>query len=284
MSAYYNEWDPYAAQWLRNLIAAKLIMAGEVDERSIAEVQADDLCGFTRCHFFAGIAGWELALQFAGWPDDRPVWTGSCPCQPFSVAGEGAGFEDKRDLWPTWLKLLCERRPPVVFGEQVAAATLWLDRVFADMEGAEYAVAAAILPACAVDAPHRRDRLWFVADADCPERGAQAKGRRDEPNREDPGREETPGRYQLCDPGIVADADRSNGHWWSGPLQVGRNAIQGKVTPGGDYSRTQWRVKPGLPLLANGVSGRVAKLRAFGNAIVPQVAAEFIAAYLECRP
>jgi DNA (cytosine-5)-methyltransferase 1 len=80
MTAYYNELDPFAAAWLRNLIAAGLIPQGEVDERSIEDVTPNDLAGFRQCHFFAGIGGWPLALRLAGWPDERPVWTGSCPC------------------------------------------------------------------------------------------------------------------------------------------------------------------------------------------------------------
>lgn len=82
MAAYYNEIDPFAASWLRELIKAGCIAPGEVDERSIADVQPADLAGFTQCHFFAGISGWELALRQAGWPDEKPVWTGSCPCFP----------------------------------------------------------------------------------------------------------------------------------------------------------------------------------------------------------
>ncbi|HHG6003289.1 TPA: DNA cytosine methyltransferase [Pseudomonas aeruginosa] len=135
--AYYNEIDPYAAQWLRNLIAAGHIAPGDVDERSIEDVHPDDLKHYTQCHFFAGIGVWSLALRRAGWPDDRPVWTGSCPCQPFSAAGKGAGFDDERHLWPHWHWLIGERRPPVIFGEQVASkdAEPWLDLVQADMEG-----------------------------------------------------------------------------------------------------------------------------------------------------
>ena len=90
MPAYYNEIDPYAAQWLRNLISSGHIAAGDVDERSIVEVRPDDLRGYTQCHFFAGIGVLSHALRLAGWSDDRPVlvWTASLPCQPFSAAGK----------------------------------------------------------------------------------------------------------------------------------------------------------------------------------------------------
>jgi len=122
MTAYYNEIDPYAAQWLRNLIAAGHIAPGDVDERDIRDVRPDELRGYTQCHFFAGIAGWSLALRNAGWPDDRPIWSGSAPCQPFSAAGRGAGASDERHLWPHFHHLIRECRPGVVFGEQVEAA------------------------------------------------------------------------------------------------------------------------------------------------------------------
>ncbi len=119
---YYNEIDPYAAQWLRNLIEAGHIAPGVVDERSIVDVKADDLAGFRQCHFFAGIGVWSYALRLAGWPDDREVWTGSCPCQPFSAAGKQSGMSDERHLWPAWFRLIRECKPAVVFGEQVASA------------------------------------------------------------------------------------------------------------------------------------------------------------------
>ncbi len=132
--AYYNEIDPNAAQWLRNLIAAGHIAPGEVDERSIEDVASDDLRGFTQCHFFAGIGVWSYALRLAGWPDNKPVWTGSCPCQPFSSAGKGAGFDDERHLWPALFHLISERRPELVFGEQVAGVNAWFDLVQTDVE------------------------------------------------------------------------------------------------------------------------------------------------------
>lgn len=139
--AYYNEFDPYAAQWLRNLIAAGHIAPGDVDSRSIEDVRPSELAGYTQCHFFAGIGVWSYALRRAGWADSRPVWTGSCPCQPFSAAGKGNGFSDERHLWPAWFHLISQCLPNVIFGEQVAAADGlgWLDLVQADLEAAGYA-------------------------------------------------------------------------------------------------------------------------------------------------
>ncbi len=182
MTAYYNENDREIAAWLRELIKAGHIAPGDVDERSIEDVLPDDLVGYTQCHFFAGIGGWSYALRLAGWPDDRPVWTGSCPCQPFSAAGKGTGFSDERHLWPAWFHLIEQRRPSVIFGEQVEKAIKhgWLDLVQSDLEGIGYAVAPVGIPAAGIGAPHIRQRLYFVAEtswrkvifsADCDEDG-----------------------------------------------------------------------------------------------------------------
>ncbi|WP_411887371.1 DNA cytosine methyltransferase [Hydrocarboniphaga effusa] len=167
MTAYYNEIEPYAAQWLRNLIDAGHIAPGYVDERSIEDVYPSDLRGFTQCHFFAGIGGWSYALRLAGWGDDRPVWTGSCPCQPFSAAGKGLGFADERHLWPAWFHLVKECKPPVVFGEQVASkdADSWIDLVQGDLEALDYAFGAIPFPSAGVGAPHIRDRIYWMADS-----------------------------------------------------------------------------------------------------------------------
>lgn len=166
-AAYYNEIDPFAAQWLRNLIAGGHIAPGEVDERSIEDVTPDDLRGFTQCHFFAGIGVWSHSLRLAGWPDDKPVWTGSCPCQPFSAAGKGDGFADERHLWPHFFHLISERRPEHVFGEQVASgnANTWFDLVQADLEGMGYAFGLVPFAAAGVGAPHIRERAYWVANA-----------------------------------------------------------------------------------------------------------------------
>jgi DNA (cytosine-5)-methyltransferase 1 len=161
----YNENEPFVAQWLENLIAAQKLPQGRVDRRSIVDIQPDE-CS-SRSHFFAGIGGWPLALRLAGWPERAPVWTGSCPCQPFSQAGRGKGFADERHLWPAWFKLIDDWHPPVIFGEQTAspAGLEWFDAVSADLEGSGYAVQAVDLCASSVGAPHIRQRLYFVAIA-----------------------------------------------------------------------------------------------------------------------
>lgn len=168
MSAYYNEFDPFAAKWLRSLIHAGLILDGEVDERSIEDVHPNDLRPFRQCHFFAGIGGWPHALDLAGFPRDREVWTGSCPCQPLSSAGRQKGHADERHIWPAFHRLIAERRPATVFGEQVASklGREWLAGVRRDLEDAGYACGAANLPAGGFGAPHRRERLFWCGVAD----------------------------------------------------------------------------------------------------------------------
>lgn len=165
MTAYYNEIDPHAAQWLRNLIAAGHIASGDVDERDIRDVRPSEIQGYTQCHFFAGIGIWSYALRNAGWADNRAVWTGSCPCQPFSAAGRGDGVDDVRHLWPHWHHLIGECRPHTVFGEQVASkdGLGWLDLVSSDMEATDYALGAVDTCAAGFGAPHIRQRLYFAA-------------------------------------------------------------------------------------------------------------------------
>jgi len=172
MTAFYNEIDPRSAAALRALISAGEIAAGVVDERSIEDIAPDELSRFTQCHFFAGIGVWSYALRQAGWSDDRPVWTGSCPCQPFSAAGKGGGFADERHLWPAWQWLIEKQRPPILFGEQVKNGG-WIDLVQSDMEAMDYAFGCVPLCAAGVGAPHIRDRAYWVADAEWNEQPRQ---------------------------------------------------------------------------------------------------------------
>jgi len=359
--AYYNEFDPYAAQWLRNLIEAGHIAPGDVDERDMQEVKPDEIKGYTQHHFFAGIGGWSLALRFAGWPDERPVLTGSPPCQPFSSAGKRLGVKDERHLAPHFLSLVAALRPPVVFGEQVAAAVRkdnWLDDLLNALEGEGYATGAIVLPACGVGAPHIRQRLWFTArldDAGCSGRAAGtftqrsvSTGEGGEKAEWSNPREEVGGGCKTsrlddatssrcsptgegaesqawdqtrlrgfergCDSSGMADAgsERRQQEPSSPPSNETQDGAARRVwrEPDSDYEPTghgegcrsgpnhggwnspdwlfcqdgKWRpVESGTFPLAHGVSNRVGRLRAYGNAIVPQVAAEVLKAFMASK-
>ncbi|HTP77738.1 MAG TPA: DNA cytosine methyltransferase [Rhizomicrobium sp.] len=167
MLTLYNEIDSHAAQWLRNLAGSGQIAKGFIDERPLQDIPSVDLFGYDRVHWFAGIGVWDYALRLADWPREREVWTGSCPCQPFSAAGKGEGFADERHLWPYWLHHIRVCRPATIFGEQVAskAGLEWLDLVRSDLEGEGYAFGVSDLCAASIGAPHIRQRLFFVADS-----------------------------------------------------------------------------------------------------------------------
>ena len=318
--AYYNDTDLYCCAWLRNLIKAKLLPDGAVDQRPIQSVTHEDIKVYNQCHFFAGIGGWPYALRLAGWPDDKPVWTGSCPCQPFSVAGKRKGTADPRHLWPDLFRLIRLSHPSIIFGEQVGgtAGRSWLSRVGSDLARETYQWEAVDIPSCSVGAPHIRQRLFWVADSF----GAGLEKRQIKSPREecstikrssDVGgvghtqsneerqpwerkkvyrqKRETRGPSSRRDFCGLGQSDRT------GPLQGEQTSTPTRYrnptdSTGfwGDFDvvscldKKSRRVEPGTFPLAYGIPARVGKLRAYGNAINPILAAEFIKAYLECRP
>lgn len=248
---FYNEIEPYCAQWLRNLIKEGLIADGYVDERSIEDIRPSDLDGFDQCHFFAGIGVWSYALRLAGVADTEPVWTGSCPCQPFSIAAvawERKQFADHRHLWPVWAKLIAAKRPERIFGEQVSSRSglEWFDLVANDLEKEDYAVASAVLPARIV-ADHIRYRQFFTAYSLC--QGWT--------------------RYQHIERLSVSmqKALAFTSHSYLGI----RRALAG------DYTDL-------LPEYDVTVGVERSATKGYGNAIVAQVAAEFIKAAIAAQP
>lgn len=295
---YYNEFNRQKAAWLRHLIEEGEIAHGVVDERSITEVPPEDLAGFAQCHFFAGIGLWSLCLRRAGWPDDRPVWTGSCPCGPFSAAGRRRGFEDERHLWPEWFRLISVRRPDVIFGEQSDQALAWLDLVQSDLEGCCYAVGPAVLPAAGFGGAHERHRIGFVADADNAQWWSDRAPWND-------GQWPTPERVQSH--GHAGNggaehfgqrlADLSSVGWRQEHSDDGRGPFRGTSegwTPGSwssghfDWFRCadeRWRpAEPGTCPLADAHPSRMGRLRGYGDAIDVETFTQLISAYLEVAP
>jgi DNA (cytosine-5)-methyltransferase 1 len=254
MAAYYNEIDPYAAQWLRNLINDGHIAPGDVDERSICDVRDDDLKSYTQCHFFAGIGIWSYALRNNGWPDDKPIWTGSCPCQPFSVGGKKRGFDDERHLWPEMFRLIKERKPPIVVGEQVGqkAGFEWLDLVQDQMEGINYAFAGGEICAAGYGASHIRQRIYWLAANSSGQRMARCIAPRSI-GKDGQGR--TFGAMDLCQ---VIGSPFSRGDCFSQPL-----------------------FRKGIDAHPQDMARLRAQVKAYGNALDAETATEFVGAMIE---
>lgn len=312
---YYNEFDKNAAEWLRELIEEGLIPEGDVDERSIEDVRADDIRGYTQCHFFAGIGGWSLALQLAGWPRNKPVWTGSCPCQPYSTAGKQRGNADARDLWPSFFRLVAECRPEFVFGEQVENAIRhgWLDRVYTDLEGEDYAVGAAVLGAHSVGAPHRRYRLYWgsvrVADSEserfkkygghCHQSEERASIVREISCTAYPDEQGSQGRKSFeCTDKFNSRPRSMEGvsPWRDSKLIFCRDektrripaesiflGVADGVSEGVDGGGAAGISEDGGFPLTTQTEGGAMLLKGYGNAIVPQVAAEFVRSFIDAK-
>ena len=247
MTAVYNDSEPFVADWLEDLIAHDHIAPGRVDRRSITDLTPADVAGPGQRHFFAGIGGWSYALRMARVPDHASIWTGSCPCQPLSDAGQGRGFSDPRHLWPAWFALIRQCLPPIIFGEQVASALglKWFDLVFADLEGCGYTVGAADLCAAGVGAPHGRPRTYWVAHTE----RERMEGHSESIAVVEAG---SWGAFGEADLLAIAAAPFERGTCWPEPI---------------------------IRKMDDGAAYCVGRLRAYGNAIVPQVAAEFIRAY-----
>lgn len=282
MNALYNEIDRFCCDWLSNLMDENLITPGKIDDRSIVDLGPDDVAGFERVHFFAGIGTWDFVLSAAKW-GDRPIWTGSCPCQPFSVAGARKGFADERDLWPELKRLIAKRMPPVIAGEQSANAAQWLSRLRSDLEALGYAVGAMPIEAASAGAYHYRDRYFFVADYDfeCASEEWQQRSREF--------------LRTGCDPeNLIGSLEHLPslgwGERWTEDELRSRGGSASCASLGDcqliECPDGKWRPlpPPGVRWLGTGVSARVAKLRAIGNAIDWRPAAEFIQAFAECRP
>jgi DNA (cytosine-5)-methyltransferase 1 len=284
MAAYYNEIEEDAAEWMRRLIRKGVLPDGDVDTRSITEVSPDDLTGYDQCHFFAGIGTWAYSLKQAGWPEDRQVWTGSCPCQPFAAPGRKKGFEDERHLWPVWFRLIEEHDPDVIFGEQVASpdGLPWIDLVQSDLEEANYAFGVFDLCAAGFGSPHIRQRFFFVADKAesgvCDSVGARLERyTRNVPVRSGWPEEDRPASTDRRSYGcsglelpVLFPPEEVNG-FWRGADWV--ECEDDKLRP----------IKPGISPLAYGPAEHFLRVRSYGNGIVEPVAREFIQAYMELQ-
>ena len=312
---YYNDNDKFCCKWLQKLMDNNLIPKGIIDDRNIKDIKPNDLKGFRQHHFFTGIGGWPYALRLANWPEDRQVWTGSCPCQPFSGAGKGGGFEDDRHLWPAFRWLIAKCKPTTVFGEQVASklGREWLSGVRFDLEVLGYEVGAADLCAAGINAPHIRQRLFWVGDS--------TNERFQEWTSKEIYRKETRNFIKRSSNDSGVGNTESNDKSRNSVSRKDRKGVEARRSSdacgmanlynkrpqrlyGEELSKCEsefspWEnstlcfckdekyrripSKPSLFPLAHGIPNRVGMLRGAGNSIVPQLAAVFIKSFMEIK-
>ena len=299
--AFYNEIDPGASAWLDQLMADGHITNGQIDSRDIRDIAPADIGLYKRVHLFAGIGGWDYALKLANWPPNLGIWTASCPCQPFSQSGGRAGATDERHLFPAvhWLVRFC--RPSIIVGEQVASGLglEWFDTVSARLESDNYSVAAFDLPAASVGAPHIRQRQYWVAYTNDQGQRSNCRAIRDKWHNTS----RSSAACGLGDSEITRAEQREVGlhsifnntsalgdRFVSGCSGCTRRGAGCELENANPWNETDWvactdgkirPIEPGIMPLAHGVPARVVRIRGYGNAIVPQVAAMFLTAVLD---
>jgi len=201
----------------------------------------------------------ELANDPDGLVPDCDILTAGYPCQPFSLAGERRGSEDDRHIWPYILSIVKAKRPSWCVYENVYGhVTMGLSEVLSDLEGEGYAARAFVVPACAVDAPHRRDRVWIVArnvgDTKC-SRLRQPRG------------------SSSADDVAYTNSARLQGQWREYEFVSEREAEHSVGSGGKEIgAAARWKPEPAVGRVANGIPRRVDRLKGLGNAIVPQIA------------
>jgi len=221
---------------------------------------------------FAGIPIYDDICTFDGKPY-AGTWllTGGFPCQPFSLAGKRAGASDDRALWPEMCRVIDEAKPCWVLGENVPGIiSMELDRVLADLESLGYSAWPIIIPACALDAGHRRDRVWIVAYS----ASGQDNGRKCGDVADSEGRGQSLNAAADARRENVADAESQGLEGWTLGGDA-RTNLAGLGKSGGAVF-ANWQPEPAVGRVANGIPNRVDRLKGLGNAIVPQVAAQLI--------
>ena len=213
---------------------------------------------------------------------------GGYPCQPFSIAGQRRGAEDDRHLWPEMFRLIQELRPTWVIGENVAGhINMGLDEVLTDLEAEGYTARTFVIPACAVDAHHRRDRVWTVAHANSESEsdGPKHEQRMVENASSGSGRDSQSviGRQdneaeRSQDTDTITRSGENVAHTAFG---ISKRSSKEQVPGIGNFSREsgrsgqdqprRWSVEPNVGRVANGVPRRSHRLKQLGNAVVPQV-------------
>jgi DNA (cytosine-5)-methyltransferase 1 len=204
--------------------------------------------------------------------------TGGFPCQPFSVAGQRRGAADDRSLWPEMLRVITQARPAFCLAENVPGIiAMELDNVLSDLESIGYATLPLVIPACAVDARHRRDRLWLIGRNMGHAQREGLEGHSGPDNGVDqPGWKpaSAAGSAPATDSQSISDPERDL--FRPGLRENGQAGLRGRRPGDGGGAFTTWLPEPNVGRVAHGIPDRIHRLKGLGNAIVPQVAYEIL--------
>jgi len=221
----------------------------------------------------------ELANDPDGLVPDCDILTAGYPCQPFSQAGQRRGSEDDRHIWPYIFSIVQRKRPSwCVFENVYGHVSMGLDQVLSDLEGESYAARPFVVPACAVDAPHRRDRLWIICrnvgnteNERCNKwSDVEREGAKDKQEQRLSVRSEPSGSSEDV---AHTDSERLQGQWREHELVSEREAEHSVGSSGEEVrAREYWKSEPSVGRVAHGVRDRIHRLKGLGNAIVPQIA------------
>ena len=200
------------------------------------------------------------------------VLVGGYPCQPFSVAGRQRGEEDERHLWPEVHRLIRELRPRWVICENVSGhIKLGLDEVLSTLEAEGYTVWPFVIPACSVDAPHKRDRVWIVANSH-----SSADGRASRQDEREDGQVSQRNNGGVVDQSgeirtAMADSQSERLQGRTEEQVYGVGDVSQQFDGSGADFRDGWPTEPNVGRVANGVPSRSHRIKALGNAVVPQI-------------
>jgi DNA (cytosine-5)-methyltransferase 1 len=228
-------------------------------------------------------------------PIHADIITGGYPCQPFSQAGKRGGEDDDRHLWPEMFRVIQLVKPKYVICENVAGhISMGLDSVLSDLgEGEGYTTEVFVLPACAVDAKHRRDRVWIMAYSEGVRSGRRGGGERAD-GREalvsgKQARREMGRKTEGCSSESREDVAYTSKQGLEGCSQAGNISSEGQEScdqhPGRcDRGRgAEWLTEPSVGRVAHGIPNRVDRLKQLGNSIVPQIAEVLFRAIIEAE-
>ena len=273
---FYNDNALYPCRVLDRHITEGTLPEGDIYYGDIEKIGRSILSHYHSHHLFAGIGGIPFGLRMGGWQDEWPILTAGFPCQPVSYAGKKLAQADPRWLWPEVVRVLCMVRPPVVLLENTPGIlSRGMGDVLRDLAACGYDAKWRVLAAADVGAPHLRERVWIVAYPNSVRHEAKRQIRE--------WVAETVGGS-----GTMADTAHQRDVWGDGSLRENAESARRwdhhRDRAQANDGREWWAAEPDVGRVVDGLPNRVDRIKALGNAVVPQVVAALVPWIVEGMP